>query len=452
MLSKPYSHHFKKTILLALPVCFSQLGHMMVGFVDTAMVGRIDDIGPKAQAAMNITNSLYTLVLVLGLGISFGITPLVAAADGARKPGRIIELLRNGLVINTLVGLLLFLLLLFVSPILRYLKQDAGVVEIAIPFMNVMIFSLVPLSLYSACKQFAEGLSDTRIAMVISLSGNLLNVLLNYILIFGHWGFQPMGVMGACWGSFFARVFMAISMLLYVYFKPSFRQYRSGFQMKGLSIKTMKEILGTGIPIGLQWVFEVGAFSFAGLMAGTLGVEKQAAHQVALTIAACTYMFASGLSAAVSVRTGNAYGQKNREEIRKAGFTGMALVTAFMLCCAVLFILFRHSLAGLISPDPVVMNTAAGLLIIAAVFQLSDGLQVVGLGALRGINDTKFPTILTLIAYWVIGLPSSYLLGLHFGLGIAGIWYGFVIGLSFSAVGLLWRFERLSRKPIPDLV
>jgi MATE family multidrug resistance protein len=442
---RTYSYHIRKTLFLALPVCFGQLGHMMVGFVDTAMVGRIDGIGSKAQAAMNVTNSIYMLVLVFGLGIGFGVTPLVAAADGARKPGRITELLRNGILVNLATGLLLFILLLFISPVLRYLKQDPSVVEIAIPFMNVMIFSLVPLSLFSAGKQFAEGLSDTRVAMLLSLGGNLLNVLFNYILIFGHWGFKPMGVMGACWGSFYARVFMAIAMILYIYCKPSFRIYRDGFRMKGFSMKVIREILGNGIPVGLQWIFEVGAFSFAGLMVGTIGTTQQAAHQVALTIAACTYMFASGLSAAVSVRTGNEFGKKNFSEMRKAGLSGFLMVLIFMFSCALLFILCRHPLASLLSQDPAVIDVASGLLIIAAFFQLSDGIQVVGLGALRGMNDTKFPTILTLIAYWVIGLPSSYLLGLYFHLGVTGIWYGFIIGLSCSAIGLLWRFNRISR-------
>lgn len=445
---RSYSVHIRKTWMLALPVCFGQLGHMMVGFVDTAMVGRIEGIGSKAQAAMNITNSVYMLVLVFALGSGFGLTPLVAAADGARLPKRITELFRNALLVNTLIGALLFLFLLFLSPVLRYLHQDPSVVEIAIPFMNVMIFSLVPLSIYSSCKQFAEGLSDTRMAMVISLSGNLVNILLNYMFIFGHGGFHPMGVMGACWASFIARVCMALGMVLYVYFKPSYRIYRDAFRMKGYSWKTSREVLALGIPTGLQWVFEVGAFSFAGLMAGTLSVEKQAAHQVALTIAACTYMFASGLSAAVSVRTGKEYGKKNKEEMRRAGFTGLGMVAAFMFCCAVLLIFCRHPLASLLSKDPAVIDTASGLLIIAAFFQLSDGLQVVGLGALRGLNDTRFPTLLTLVAYWVIGLPASYLLGLYYGMGVTGIWYGFVIGLSFSAAGLIWRFERISRTVI----
>ncbi len=440
-----YSYHIRKTINLALPVCFGQLGHMMVGFVDTAMVGHIEGIGSRAQAAMNITNSLYMLVLCFALGVGFGITPLVAAADGAKKPGRITELLRNGILVSVLTGVVLFLFLLFVSPLLRHLNQDPDVVEIAIPFMNVMIFSLVPLSLFSACKQFAEGLSDTRMAMVVSLGGNLLNVLFNYALIFGHFGFRPMGVMGACWGSFFARVAMGLGMLLYIYFKPSFQIYREGFKMKGVSWKVIGEILLTGIPIGLQFIFEVGAFSFAGLMVGTLGTVKQAAHQVALTIAACTYMFASGLSAAVAVRVGNESGRKNLQEVRKAGFSGLMLVAALMLFCAVLFILCRDSLAAVLSEDPQVLKIASGLLIIAAFFQLSDGIQVVGLGALRGMNDTKFPTILTLVAYWVIGLPSSYFLGLYFGLGVTGVWYGFIIGLSFSALGLLWRFEKITR-------
>lgn len=442
MFSQKYKDHFSKTLTLALPVCVSQLGHMFVGVADAAFVGQI---GPNEQAAVSLSGSLYVLVLVFGLGISMGVTPLVAEADVEKDILKNSGLLKNGLLVNVFVSIALFLLLFFVSPVLRHFDQPPEVVELAVPFLNVMIFSMVPLALFSTFKQFAEGLSFTRAAMVISLSANLLNILLNYLLVFGHWGFPEMGMMGSCWASFIARCIMAAAMFLFVYFNHDFKPYWHKFNEVKSSWEISKKILSIGVPSGLQWVFEIGAFSFAVLMIGWIGAKQQAAHLIALSLAAITYMIASGLSAAVAVRVGNYLGLKDRDGMRVAGFSAFVMVLCFMFLSAITFIVLRNVLPQFFSKESEVISIASSLLVIAALFQLWDGMQVVALGALRGLKDTVWPTVITLIAYWAIGLPLSYLLAFKLNMGIHGIWWGLSSGLFAAALLLFLRFNFVSR-------
>jgi MATE family multidrug resistance protein len=441
--SADYIKSYKATFSLAYPVVLSQLGHIMVGVVDTAMVGQI---GTIQQAAVALSNSLYTLVLVFGLGVSYGVTPLVAAADSAGNIDQNSELLKHGIVINTILGILLFVLLFSISPVLNLFDQKQEVVDLAIPFLNVMMLGMIPLCIFSGFKQFTEGLSFTGIAMLITIAANLLNILLNYLMIFGHWGFPEMGLMGSCWASFISRVIMALAMFAYVYYNKEFRKYRAGFSLRNISRDLAKKILNIGVPSGLQWVFEVGAFAFAVVMIGWISPKAQAAHQVALSIAATTYMMASGLSAAASVRVGNQAGLHNREGVRIAGFSAFMMVLLFMGLCALCFVLFKDQLPVIFNKDTEVISIASSLIVIAAFFQLSDGVQVVGLGALRGVKDVKLPTIITLVAYWVIGLPMSYYLAFKMNLGVQGVWYGLSIGLFIAALCLFLRFNYISKK------
>src|SRR4051812_39504849 len=256
--STDYLKNYKATFYLAYPVVLSQLGHIMVGVVDTAMVGQI---GTIPQAAVALSNSFYTLVLVFGLGVSYGITPLVAAADSTKHYSENARLLKHGIIINTVLGILLFAFLFVCSPALNLLNQKKEVVDMAIPFLNVMMLGMIPLCIFSGFKQFTEGLSFTRVAMLITIGANILNILLNYLMIFGHWGIPEMGLMGSCWASFIARVIMAVAMFLYVYYNKHFRKYWVGFSFRNISKELTKKILAIGVPSGLQWVFEVGAFA-----------------------------------------------------------------------------------------------------------------------------------------------------------------------------------------------
>lgn len=441
--SSEYLKNYKATLLLAYPVVLSQLGHIMVGVADTAMVGQI---GTIEQAAVALSNSLYTIVLVFGLGVSYGVTPLVAAADSSKNYAENASLLKHGIIINTVVGILLFVFLFLLSPVLRYVNQDETVVELAIPFLNVMMLSMIPLCIFSAFKQFAEGLSYTQVAMYVTVGGSLLNIFLNYLMIFGHAGLPAMGLMGSCWASFITRIIMAISMFIYVFRHKKFRPYVQNFNFKFISRELIKKILSIGIPSGLQWVFEVAAFAFAVVMIGWISPKAQAAHLVALSLAAVTYMMASGLSAAAAVRVGNQYGLKSRRGVRIAGFSVFMMVILFMSFTAACFVLFRNFLPSLFNKDQEVITVASSLLIVAAFFQLSDGVQVVALGALRGIRDVKIPTAITLIAYWIIGLPMSYVFAFKLNMGILGVWYGLFLGLTSAAVLLFLRFNFVSKK------
>jgi MATE family multidrug resistance protein len=443
MWGKEYKESYKKTFLLAFPVVLSQLGHVMVGVADTAIVGQI---GTVEQAAVALASSFHLVVLVLGIGISFGVTPLVAAADGAKDYSQVSSLLKHSILVNAATGIVLFLLLFCFSPLLSLLYQKREVIDMAIPFLNVLILGMIPLCVFSGFKQFAEGLSFTRIAMAITIGANLINILLNYALVFGYFGFPKMGMMGSCWASFISRVVMAIAMFAYVYFNKQFKAYWKNFTFKNSSKKTINDILSIGIPSGMQWFFEIGAFSFAIVMVGWISPQAQAAHQIAVSIASVTYMMASGLSAAASVRVANAFGIKDKHGVRVACFSSLLMVLTFMVISAICFIVFKEELPVFFNIDKEVIKLASSLLIIAAFFQMSDGLQAVELGALRGMQDVKIPTFIAFTAYWLIGLPMSYIFGFVCNMGVQGIWYGLALGLATAAVLLFLRFNYVSKR------
>ena len=450
MISKTFKEHFVKTMLLAWPVCISNLGHVMVGIVDTAMVGGIDETvfgysGTTAQAAVALANGFYFLVLVFGMGVSYGVTPLAAAADSSGNVEENSKLLSHCLVVNVATNAVLFLALIAISPTLRYIDQAEEVVDLAIPFLNVMLLGMIPLAIFSSFKQFAEGLSFTRFAMIITIGSNLLNVLFNYMFIYGKFGFSAMGVMGSCWATFWARLVMAFSMFAYVYYGKHFRKYWDGFSFRRLSRERLRSIFRIGAGSGLQWMFEVSAFAFAMVMIGWIGKQELAAHQIALQLAAMTYLIASGISSAASVRVGNQLGAKNISSLREAALSSFFMVIISQAVFAILFILFRFIMPVIFNEEQEVRDIVSSLLLIAAIFQLSDGVQVVALGVLRGMKDVTIPTWITFGSYWMIGLPGSYALAFVFGFGVEGVWYGLTAALTIAAVFLFLRFNYISR-------
>ncbi|MGK7392566.1 MAG: MATE family efflux transporter [Candidatus Cyclobacteriaceae bacterium M2_1C_046] len=439
-----YRSHIKKNFFLAYPVMLSQLGHIMVGVADSMMVGQL---GAVPLAAASLGNVIFHLLMAFGIGLSYAITPLVSSADGSGNTSKIAALLRHGTIINGAGGVILFLLIFLGAPVLYYLNQPPDVVELAIPYLFIVTFSLIPLMFFQTYRQFAEGLSFTKQAMVIVIVSNLINVFLNYILIFGKFGFPAMGLNGAGWATLIARFILAGWMAWYIYSGKPFQPFRAGFQLiQSYSTKMFRSLLKIGVPSGFQFIFEVGAFGFAAIMVGWLGAEALAAHQIAINLAAITYMTASGLSAAATIRVGNQRGMKDIFNLRRAAYTIYWMVFIFMGVCALIFIIGRNFLPSLYIDNEFVQQQAASLLIIAAFFQLSDGLQVVSLGALRGLEDVKIPTILTFIAYWILALPIGYFLGFELDLGAEGVWYGLLIGLTVIAIALLIRFNRLTKK------
>ena len=425
----------------------SHLGQVTVQVADNMMVGHL---GKEPLAGASFANSIFVIFLVMGIGMSFAITPLTAQADGKNNIPKLTEILKHGFLVNIIYGILLTGVLLSITDVLWYFNQPEIVVKLAIPYLGIIAVSLVPFMAYQAFRQFAEGLGFTKQSMYITITGNVLNIILNYIFIFGKLGFEPMGLYGAGLATMISRVLMAIMMISFVYFNKRFTKYWDAFNFSNLSKSLIKENLKLGFPMSFQFIFEVSTFSLAAIMIGWLGTGPLAAHQIAINMASISYMIALGLSSAATIRVGNQLGQKNYKTLREAALTSYIMAIAFMAVTGLLFILFKNQLPRLYINDPEVISQAAILLIVAGLFQLSDGIQVIGLGALRGMSDVKIPTIITLIAYWIIGLPLGYVFGFILDLGALGVWYGLLAGLTIAAVLLFVRFNNLSKKLILD--
>lgn len=439
--------HYRETLLLAYPVALTQLSHMMAGIADSVMVGKI---GAAPLAAASLANGVFSIFLLFCIGISYGLTPLIAKADSEGKKEQIGKLFKNSLAINTSVVTTLAILLFFGADLLHHVGQDAEVAALAVPYLRILTCSMLPLILFFTGKQFAEGLSLTKQAMYAGIVANLANVGMNYLFIYGFAFIPAMGLNGAGLATLIARVIMGIWLLIYILFGKTFASYREILLDKSIRVskKLCRDILRIGIPSGFQFIFEVGAFAAAAVMAGRIGKYEQAAHQIALTLAAASYMAVSGLGSAAAVRVGKFLGSNDVLGMKKSGFAAVYLAVLFMAFCAGIFIFGNHALPPLFmsprSPDfTTVTKIASLLLIIAAFFQLSDGIQVVTLGALRGLGDAKIPSAISFLAYWVVGIPLGYILAFHFHIGVKGIWIGLLTGLSVSAALLLLRFNKL---------
>jgi MATE family multidrug resistance protein len=430
-----------QNLRLAVPVMLSQLGHVMMGVADNIMVGKL---GATALAAAGLANVAFNVLLLFGIGVSYAITPLVAQADGEKDAQGVSHILRHGLAINLITGFLLAWVVFFGKNILYYIGQPGDVVTLSIPYLNIVTVSIIPVLLFQTFRQLSEGLSNTRLAMTIVLSANVLNIFLNYVLIYGHWGFPALGLNGAGYATLISRVAMGLGIAWYVYQAPFFRKYRAGFQLKNYSSKLFSKMLHIGIPAGLQFIFEVAAFDFSLVMMGWISTQALAAHQIAINLATISYMTTSGLAAAATIRVGQELGRNDIPNLRHAAFVIIRMALVWMTCWAVVFIAGRSLLPQLYVQDADVVALAAPLIVIAGLFQLSDGLQVVSVGALRGLQDVKIPSLLIFISYWVIALPLGYWMAFHLHWGAVGIWSGLLIGLTLVALAVTYRFHRLS--------
>ena len=444
MENERYITHFNKLFKLAYPVMLSQAGQILVGIADNLMVGQV---GAIPLAASAFANAVFFNILVLGMGIAYGITPLVGAALGEKDNKKIGRILKNGIFINALSGVLMCLIMFGIIPFMKHMGQDPKVVDEAIPYFKTLAISILPLMLFFNFKQFTEGVASTKPTMIITLSSNAINIFLNYLLIYGHGGFPELGLLGAGIATLISRIIMGIALTIYTFKASYFKPFIAEMANTKIRIEECLKIYRLGIPIAGQMLMEVMVFAIGAIMIGNIGAIEQAAHQVVIGLAALTYMVANGLGAATTIRVSNQLGEEDFLNMRRAAHTGMMMVTAFMGITAILFVLFKEPLPDLFVKDEdiEVVVIAAQLMIIAGFFQLFDGIQVVALGALRGMHDVKVPTFLTFIAYWVLGLPACYLLAFTFELGVEGIWYGFLIGLGSASILLGLRFEKVSK-------
>ncbi|SER88395.1 multidrug resistance protein, MATE family [Pedobacter rhizosphaerae] len=436
--------------MLAGPVVVSQLGHTLVLAVDSIIVGHF--AGTISLAAVSLVHSVFMVVLVLGTGIAYGLTPLIAQENGKSNHQECSRLLSNSMWINGIVAILLFLVVYHGSMFAMYhVSQDPRVIETAKSYLLLLGISIFPLMIFQAFKQFAEGLGFTKQAMQITIWGNVLNLLLAVVLVKGMFGFAPMGVKGIGVATLVDRILMMIVMVWYVLKSRNFKAYINHFSIQFVDLSRITRIIRIGLPVAMQYIFEIGAFAVAALMAGKIGAVDQAAHQTAITFVAMTYMMAGGVASAATIKVGNSFGSQNYFRIQKFSAVSYHLVIVFMLFFAVVFTIFNQYLPYLITSDSAVVTLAAQLLVIAGIFQVFDGTQVVGLGTLRGMGDVRIPTSITFFAYWIVGLPIAYLLGIKHEFGVEGIWYGLTFGLLTSSVLLYFRSQYIIKRHMKTL-
>jgi len=432
------------------------LGHTFVSFVDNIMVGQL---GTAELAAVSLGNSFMFIAMSIGIGFSTAITPLIAEADASNNFKQTKSTYKHGLFLCTTLGILLFLLVLFSKPLMYLMQQPEEVVVLAIPYLNLVAFSLIPLVIFEAIKQFTDGMSMTKYPMCATLIANIINVVLNYFLIFGKFGFPEMGMVGAAYGTLVSRIIMVIYLWTLLRYKERSRKIVRNIKLFTLDFSMIKKIVNIGSLSAMQMFFEVAIFTSAIWLSGLLGKNSQAANQIALNLSSMTFMVAMGLSVASMIRVGNQKGLQNYKELRRIAFSIFLLGILLAIFFALLFFIFHKSLPNVYvdlnditnyKDNIEVLSIASTLLLAAAFFQISDSIQVVVLGALRGLQDVKIPTILTFISYWVVGFPISYFLGKEEMYGSFGIWLGLLAGLTTASVLLFIRFNSLTLKLIKE--
>ena len=430
----------KRTLNLAFPIILGEMAQMSLGIIDTAMVGAASY---KQLAAGALVMSVMNIPFVFGIGITISVSQMVSMAHGRNDKKLVSHYLYNGFWLCTIAAVIIALGLEFGKNIILHLDQDPEVAQLALPYMQIMGWSVIPMLLFLALKQFTDGLEFTKTAMILSIGAIPLNVFLNWLLIYGNWGFPRLELVGAGWGTLITRVVIFIILGSIILYHETFRRYVAVRSVVWkLKWSTQKELLEIGIPSSFQITMEAGAFAISGILIGTIGAIEQAAHQIALGIASLTFMVSMGLSQAGSIRTSNAYGRKDLRAISDIGKSTIIMALIYGTICALLFIIFRRQLPYLFNDEYKVVSLAAYLLLFAAIFQISDSTQAISAGLLRGIKDVKVPTIFILVAYWIIGIPAGWVLAFHLKMGAAGIWVGFIIGLTFSAIFLSLRFKK----------
>jgi MATE family multidrug resistance protein len=427
----------RQTLALALPIMAGMVAQMLMGLADTLMVGRV---GVIPLAASSLVNAVAHVPLVFGFGLLSSIAVLAARAYGARRADDAGEVLRHGLMVAVVLGSFSAALLAGMRPVLAFLGQPPEVVDAAGTYMLLFAASLFPALVAHGGKQFSEALKHPWAPTGILLGGVLFNVLLNWILIYGNWGAPALGLNGAGWATLIARTAMAVAMLAYVLRAGSLRAFQPVRWRAAVKWNRFRALLHLGWPVGLQHLLEVGAFAFAALMMGWISADAIAAHQIAITCAATTFMFALGTGMAVCIRVGHAWGAKQFSRVRRIGFGGVALGAGTMGAFGLVFMLFGQTIGGWFIESRAVVNLAAQLLAVAAIFQIADGVQVVSLSALRGLGDVRTPAVIAALAYWLLALPLGAGLAFFANRGAVGIWIGLAAGLGAAAFGLAGRF------------
>ncbi len=449
-----YTKEFSYNIKLAYPVILGMLGHTLISIVDNIMVG---NLGSTELAAVSLGGSFVFIGMSLGIGFSTAITPLVSMADAEKDDKKIRSVFHHGLLSCVILGVFVFTLIVLAKPIMYIMHQPKEVIDLASPYIDWVAFSLIPVIIFQGYKQFADGLSRTKYSMYAIFMANIIHIIINYVLIYGVWIFPKLGIIGAALGTVISRILMVVFMHYIMKNNTQLNPYFKNFSFREIKKTMLKKIASLGIPSAMQMLFEVALFTAAIWLSGSIGKTSQAANQIALTLATTTFMFAMGLSVAATIRVGNQKGLMDYKKLivvaRSVFLLAIIVETIFGILFVVLHNFLPHLFLNMNNVSQVIENKevifiASKLLLVAAVFQISDGVQVVVLGALRGLQDVKVPMYITFVAYWVVGFPISYYLGKYTKLGAVGIWIGLLAGLTTAALFLYIRFHKLTKQQL----
>ncbi len=430
---------YRQNLTLAVPVILSQVGQVIVQLVDNAMVGRL---GAEPLAAVSFGGALFMIFFMFATGLTMGVTPLVGSSFAQRDHKRSSICLQNSLLLYAVLGVLLFISLRVVECFMDRMGQSEAVVMLARPYFRYLAWSIIPFMLFAAFKQFLEGVGNTKVAMVIVLTSNVVNIIFNYLLIYGHAGFPAMGAPGAGLSTLISRILMPILIVAYFYWRDSLRRYFTFFRKDVFNLRMMKMLLGIGLPISLQMSMEMSAFSLSSVMMGWISPVAQAGHQIALSISSFTFMTLVGIAAAATIRVSHAYGAGNLRELGLSATASYHIGLLYSSVAGILLILLRHEIPLLFTSDKEVVDMAATLLICTGIYQISDGLQTISLGILRGLQDVRISMVYAFVSYILLNLPVGYLCAFVLGMGAPGLWVGFIVGLSMAAVLLHTRYRR----------
>ncbi len=437
---------YKNILLLAVPVIISQVGQVLVGLIDTIMVG---GLGAVPLAGVSFANAIFNTFVIASMGLAMGLTPLISRALVKNNHQRITSLLKNSMALNTVMGVIFTLLFAVLIMLMPKMGQDEEVLEIAIPYASLMAISIIPNLWMFTVRQFLEGLGNTFWAMVATISSNVLNVALNFVLIYGMFGMPEMGAIGAGVATLISRILMMIFMIVVALKVPTFKRYFKGFWRIPILRFRLLRLWGMGYPIALQQGIECGSFGLMAIAVGTFGAVSLAAHQIAVNLPTTAFMVVVGVANATTVIVARNYELKLMGEVKKTLGASIKIITIFMSCTALLFIGFGHEIVSVFTQDLAVKEIAVYLLFFAAVFQVSDGIQGVTLGALRGLLDVKRPMYISSLSYIFVGIPTAYLCAFVLGMDAGGIWVGVTTTLTLLSVLYYIRFRKILRLATP---
>jgi len=451
---KSLRQEFVPTLRLALPLAFAELGWMFMGIVDTIMVGRLPN-SAIAIGATGLGETLYNMLGIFAAGLLLGMDTFVSQAFGREDLKDARHTLINGLFLALLIAPVLMLLVLSWPPLMRRFGVSAALVGPMTPFLRALNWGSLPLLGYFALRRYLQAVNVVHPITFAFISANLINFVGDWALIYGHLGLPAMGIVGSAWSTAIARLYLLLVLVIALIWVESKRKLKGWKEAIRVDLKRMVELLRLGIPAASQILFEIGAFAVAAVMCARLGPMALSGHEIALSYAALAFMVPLGISSAAAVRVGQEIGRGDSEAARHAGWSGIILGEGFMTCSAIVFVSFSKTLARVFSPDPAVIEVGSTLLLVAAAFQLFDGIQICTTGALRGAGDTRTSMLANLGAYWFIGLPLAFVLGFKLGWGALGVWLGLCLGLIIIGSGLLlvWHKRKLTHlNPVSEMV